>query len=45
VGIGCYVLHSMSLKFWEDFDNVINRSINVRDDKFRQYDDELKKLA
>lgn len=35
----------MSLKFREDFDNVINHIINVRDDKFRQYDDELKKLA
>jgi len=35
----------MSLKFCEDFDNVINHIINVRDDKFRQYDDEFKKLA
>jgi hypothetical protein len=35
----------MSLKFCEDFDNLINRIINVRDDKFGQHDDELKKLA
>jgi hypothetical protein len=35
----------MSLKFCEDFDNVINRIINVRDNKFKQYDDELKNLA